>query len=382
MTGKLVILRIRHHLQVNFFLFYAIACLLLNVYIAGITFANQTYPKYLADFTRDNGIEITEKSIAAGESLENSLQKNVLISDLYSISNPWEEVTAKDIYSQLSDLVPMIRNQKLMEQKYAKLQDRIDQIQNQKEYLHLSCGSYTSDIYDSLFSMLMRLVTLEILLYASGIAIWTAYEDRQAGTEQSIAATKTGRNIQKTGYIASLILVFATWIFIAGGTFLYLCIYCHLDSFLRSSLSTGFHIRFSSVMPIPFVSWIPLTGMHALQIHLLLQFVLACIFHGISYALSLRQNSSLQTLMTLFSSVLLLFLAAYVFVRTDLFALFELSVWNPVMTAYLEYMWFTDMDLYSVIPMQETWICIVWIIITIVMVLTGLKIYFRKDLNA
>ncbi|MBR3356290.1 MAG: hypothetical protein IKG46_00365 [Solobacterium sp.] len=52
------------------------------------------------------------------------------------------------------------------------------------------------------------------------------------------------------------------------------------------------------------------------------------------------------------------------------------------MTAYLEYMWFTDMDLYSVIPMQETWICIVWIIITIVMVLTGLKIYFRKDLNA
>ena len=381
MTRQLVFLRLKHLLHVRIFFWFAAGCILLNIYIAGVTFKNRQYPAYTAEFARNNGIQITEESITAAEKLPDSDLKDSLIQDLYNCEDPWKDSTAQDIYNGLSDLVPLIKDQPLMQKKYDLLQKRIDTLRLEKEYQDLSCGSVTNDLYNSIFSMIMRLLTVEILMSAVGAAVWTAYEDQNAGAEQSIAVTRTGRRIQASGYIASLILVMGIWLAIGGTTILYLSRFCHLDSFLRSSLSSCYNVRLSGMMPIPFVSWIPLTGAKALFLHWMLQGALAFIFHGIAYALSLWQSSSLHTLMTMLAGAVLLFLAAYILVRNNAFYPFALSLWNPVMTAYLEYIWFTDMGLYSVIPMQETWISLTWIVITVWMIFAGLKKYQRKDLK-
>ena len=72
MTRQLVFLRLKHLLHVHIFFWFAAGCILLNIYIAGLTFKNRQYPAYTADFARNNGIQITEESITAAEKLRHN----------------------------------------------------------------------------------------------------------------------------------------------------------------------------------------------------------------------------------------------------------------------------------------------------------------------
>lgn len=354
--------------------------LILNAAVISSGISGRSYTGYISAFAREHGVRISGGFSQALQEAEDCEYRQRLLKETAETCNIYESFNAMEICTLLEGLWPMCRNQKLLEDKYRLLQKRTDVLRETGDALDVSAAGSTYPLFSFIFSSVFPLLSAEIMILAAAVsAALTTYEEH-TGCTQMIFTKRKGRKLFHVKYTVSLCIYLLMAGILISAVLIRLMMTEDLYCLLHSSVSSQFNVRLITVSAVPFITWIPMDGLQYLCSQCILTVLLGVIVHGACFAAGCRMNNALHVL-ALFIIYPSVSLCAVLFAsRTDCFLLYSLCMMNPVSVWLVQGSWFTDLGIHSLIPMQETAVVCIYLLLVTFVLSVSAKYNMRKDI--
>lgn len=342
----------------------------------------EEYISYVCDVTRQIGGQMGSRFDEKLSSLPENSYKDTLIGETKGKKDIYENL---DVESLGNFYIRMYRmngiQADLIEKKYEQLQSAVDRLDDEDSGLSLSAAGMTKSLLDMLIQTVLRATITEAVLLAVLMALYAGTCEGLSKTAQSVYASRTGRRIQYSKYIASLISSLLSYLILSLFTVLLYAIIWNLGPVWNASISNPFYYVLSLGRELPFITWRPFTVLEYLLASIGLGTFVVCIFHSLSFGTALIMNDCYKGFLVLFLGTSVNFGIMVLAGNGGAWGLYHLIQWTPIMLWWFQPLWFTDINIVTVVPWQECFEALFGIILCIIFGLFVERYYKRKDIK-
>lgn len=264
----------------------------------------------------------------------------------------------------------------IIREKFVKFQSSVDKLAALDASMDMAAADITSELYPHLLITLCCLVTGEGLLFAMLLALYSMGSERVSRTEQMIYATRWGRTIQGSKWVASFLSALGSYMLLClatMGAFAYLW---RLGPIWGESVSSQFYVlpRFGY-----FLTWQPFSLAGYLAAELGLGLGLVAVFHGLAATSGLLAGDMYRGFLALF--VLMAASVAGVRLAGDagVWSLYAAGFFLPTLLWMDVGQWFTHGGIDTLFRGQELIVLGLWLILAGLLFFTAWRHFSRKD---
>lgn len=380
MTGILIRKEIEKLLSIRMIPCIFILFLILNAISAASALSHESYLSFISVFSQKHGLKADGMWRSTLEGEEENEYRNRLLSETADTYDPFDDYDTESVYEILGQYWPMCNDSELLKNKYRRLQKVTDKLAASDAALDVSAAGETYRIHSFLFSELMPLISAEIIILAAACAALSATYEFHAGTREVIVSKTKGRDLYWLKYSVSFSAVVIMSILLILAALLQMIFTMDPRSFIDSSVSSYFNFRMILLSAIPFMTWLSMNTMQYLAAQCALSILLGIFVHAACFAAGSFFENALH-IIGLFILYISLNLAVILAVSgLENFTLYSLCMMNPVAVWLNQSSWFTDGDISSLIPMQETLTMCVYLLLSIAGLKAGRNHCKRKDI--
>lgn len=271
----------------------------------------------------------------------------------------------------------------LMQEKYENLQASVDLLNAEDADLSYLAGDYTYDLWEVLFTYLLKALMLENMIFISLLCIRSFQIETQSETAAVVYSTRRGRKIALDKIFANGIVSAAAFLLLTALSVLAFQGIWRLGDLWNGNVASSFHTINDADDPIynkPFITWDSFTLREYLICALLLAAALMVGWWLLSNAAAILWRNGLVSGGFLGAAVLLLFFLLRLLPQFDLPWLYWLNSLTISTVVYCNQWWFTDLSFYSLFAYQEVWSAILHLLIGLALVTFGIFRFKKGEL--
>jgi len=320
---------------------FAALCLLFNMFIVLIDGGSNEYANYVARVSRETGFRLGADFDERANNLEPSEHAALLRLQTYGMTDVFDGYTTgyiAEVYIAQLGLSGMVAD--LTSGKYARLQYAVDARFEAGDGMTLYLAGATFWRHEMLFSVVMGALLFQGMLLAALIMLLSLGYEHSAKTEFVVYATKTGRRVNRSKFIAGVVAGLSAYAIIAAVTLVVYLTLNPMGGSWGSSVSSGFNFVRCMLGPRPFVTWHGFTVLTYLLAALGVSAGIVLCFALMAYIAGLWiRNSYIAFLILALINFAVITLPGIVFGATMPAFILALS---PIWLSLQQGMWFTD----------------------------------------
>ena len=380
MSGSLIEWELKKLWSLPMVPIFLVMCMGLNLLIVGVIQYERReaadFVSYIVDVTDTIGGRMGPDFDAALSALPESERKGTLINQTSGAEDLFDDFDSSafgggiiawyGVNGKLEDILT---------QKYARFQAAVDTLAESDASLDMAAAGATKGLYDHLLQTLCQVLTMEGMLLAVTMALYACGSEKISRTHLAVYASATGRRIQLSKALASLLSSLGGYGLLCLVTVSVFAVLWRLGPIWHESVSTRFYYDFFG----PFATWRPFSLAGYLAAKLALGAALTAIFHVLAVASGLLTGDMYRGFMAivLFSAVPVALTSAAG--NAGYWLLYALGMWFPFFQWLNGDIWFRDGGINFVVPYQETWTMALWLVLGMGLVLLTLRRFMRKD---
>ena len=267
---------------------FVLICLAYNVLIV-VNCGTDEYADYVAHVSQSTGVVLGEEfnyNLSALSESEFRAQLAASVSEPDNVFEGYDTGTIAEAYIEVMNLEGKIAED--MRDKYALLQNAVDQKAERGDSLTLYFASSTYARHMSLFGSVMSALSMEGILISLLVTLYTLGYEHLNRTEQVVYSSKTGRRIMLKKFAAACFVVLGVVILISLLTLAMFFTLNRYGNIWESNVSSAFNAIRDIVVGgyRPFVTWHSFTVLSyllsvvGLSLGIILCFSLLCFIAG------------------------------------------------------------------------------------------------------
>ncbi|KQL58706.1 MULTISPECIES: hypothetical protein [Bacillaceae] len=354
---RIILYEIRKLLEQPIILFFFIASVLLNtIYITTVDL-NQSYLDYVQDIKEKTGNVISDEFKGELAHQSSSKDQQRLLTETRSLENVFLHYSTAELGEEIIDFYQIQGSvAEQMTKKYETLAPVVFELDETHASLEVGAAGETMSVFTFIRNRLFNTILAESLLFAVLIGLYGSTSETFTRTDRLLLSSKTGRNIQVSKYVASVLLTFLFYLTMILVTFSMFNLVHPIGQIWNTSISTQFHLNvyFPQLLEVPFIPWSPMTLFNYTFLSIVLGAFLVIICHGFNFLIGLWTNHLFQGFLV-FVAVYVVFLSFGAMVdQLGWWSLQAVLMWHPVSLWRLQGYWFTEMGPYAILPWQES----------------------------
>lgn len=336
------------------------------------------YVSYIADVTEIVGGQMGESFDEALSQLPNTEYRDTLIASTNGMTDIFENCETSDIADYYIATFNMSGlSSQFLETKFAKLQYSVERLAELDASMCLAANGMTKNIFENLFQSLCLAILAEGMILAVLLALYSNGSEGLSHTTSNVYSTKTGRGIQKSKLLASMIASVASYGLIAIISVCIFAVAWNLGAIWQASMSTQFYSVTDLGITTPFITWTDFTLKGYLAAVLLLGAVVTVIFHLIGFISGLVTGNMYYGFIVFLIFVAIEFGLTILFGDTGSWLMYQLVSWTPIPLWLGLDSWFTGLGISTIIPYQECFATLLCLVI-LGLLMSGLYRRFQK----
>lgn len=361
---------------------FIVLCIVFNCILI---FSDRYYTQevsYIAEVTKKIGGQMGASFDEALAAFPDTEYRNALISSTYGAADIYDGFKTSDIADYyISSFNMRGLSASLLELKFTKLQDSVDLLEETDASLSLAVNGLTQSIYGSLFWSLCRAIAAEGIIFAVLLALYANGSEELFHTASTVYSTKTGRGIQKNKLLASLIGSVTAYCIIAVASAGIFALAWSLGPIWDASISTQFYSVSDFGIATPCITWTAFSMRGYLAAVLLIGAALTVIFHMIGYICGFITGNMYYGFAAFLLFLAIEFTLLMLFGDTGNWLMYQLVSWTPIPMWLSMNMWFTGLGLATIVPYQECFTALIWLMLSGLLTLGLYHRFQRKDVT-
>ena len=363
---------------------FILLCVVFNLLmIINIGF-DQSYLKDVTAFKHEQGQLISPTSIETAEKLPFSKNQQRLVNELSEAEDVFSHLFYQELEEQVIDHYQVTgKMSQNLGNKYQQLEPVIKKLSQEKDALDIAAAGDTMNYFTYIRNVLFRMILLEGIIFAVLIGLYSSTSEKLTKTEALVFTSKRGRKIQYSKFLSGLGLVV---LFYFLNTFIVLFSFQMTESLAdlwQSSVSTQFHLNIymPDILELPFITWIPLTLWGYIMASAVLGLFIIIFIYSSQFLVGLYFNHIFKGFVfTIFLIALHKLVRLYAF-RLGWWTIFTGVNFSPIAIVENQSYWFTEMGIFSIIPLQETVVVVSSCLILGLLILPVSRLYSRKEVK-
>jgi len=365
----------------------SILFLIFNIFLV-ISSSDNKYTDFLGEVSHETGYVLNKSfynilsNIYVNDTQSDYLEQLKL--DTYQIEDIFDDYEISDVGEKyIAATGAPEKFAETMRNKYSDLQIAVDKKAESNESMTLYLAGATYNMHQLLFKNLMGWLIIEGVLISALLVLLSLGYENSNKTENIIYSTKTGRNILRTKFAASISAGLGVYLLLAIITFVIYFILNDYSGIWGSSVSSIFNYRYDIIAGLrPFVTWHShsvftyFLAMIGMSIGLIVSFALMAFAIGImiknsyiSFFVFLIINAGIVAIPLMIPNTTLIshFIRYY-------------SMLSPVWLWLKHNLWFTDGDVDTLWKYFETTgLCVSILTLTALSILAAIR-FKRRDI--
>ncbi|MGX7024987.1 hypothetical protein [Vagococcus hydrophili] len=363
---------------------FILLCVVFNLLmIINIGF-DQSYLKDVTAFKHEQGQLISPTSIETAEKLPFSKNQQRLVNELSEAEDVFSHLFYQELEEQVIDHYQVTgKMSQNLGNKYQQLEPVIKKLSQEKDALDIAAAGDTMNYFTYIRNVLFRMILLEGIIFAVLIGLYSSTSEKLTKTEALVFTSKRGRKIQFSKFLSGLGLVL---LFYLLTTFIVMFSFQMTESLAdlwQSSVSTQFHVNIymPDILELPFITWIPLTLWGYIMASAVLGLFIIIFIYSSQFLVGLYFNHIFKGFVfTIFLIALHKLVRLYAF-RLGWWTIFTGVNFLPIAIVENQSYWFTEMGIFSIIPLQETVVVVSSCLILGLLILPVSRLYSRKEVK-
>ena len=363
---------------------FILLCVVFNLLmIINVSF-DQSYLKEVTAFKHEQGQLISPTSIETAEKLPFSKNQQRLVNELSEAEDVFSHLFYQELEEQVIDHYQVTgKMSQNLGNKYQQLEPVIKKLSQEKDALDIAAAGDTMNYFTYIRNVLFRMILLEGIIFAVLIGLYSSTSEKLTKTEALVFTSKRGRKIQYSKFLSGLGLVV---LFYFLNTFIVLFSFQMTESLAdlwQSSVSTQFHLNIymPDILELPFITWIPLTLWGYIMASAVLGLFIIIFIYSSQFLVGLYFNHIFKGFVfTIFLIALHKLVRLYAF-RLGWWTIFTGVNFSPIAIVENQSYWFTEMGIFSIIPLQETVVVVSSCLILGLLILPVSRLYSRKEVK-
>lgn len=384
MTKKMLWIEFQKLLEQRIIVVFIGLCLVFNLLMIINLGFDQSYLKDVTEFKQSQGRFISPTSIEMAKKLPFSKNQQRLINELSEAEDIFSQLSYKELEQQVLDHYQVKgKMSQNLEKKYQKLEPVIKNLSQEKASLDIAAAGDTMNYFTYIRNVLFRMILLESIIFAILIGLYSSTSEKLTKTEALVFTSKWGRKIQFSKFLSGLGLALLFYLLnTCVGLFSFYMLES-LGDLWQSSVSTQFHINIYSpeILELPFITWVPLTLWAYIMAAIILGLFIVIFVYGSQFLVGLYFNHIFKGFVfTIFLIALHKLLMLYAF-KLGWWSIFTGLNFSPIAIVENQSYWFTEMGIFSIIPLQETVVVVSSCVILGLLILPVSRLYSRKEVK-
>ena len=363
---------------------FILLCVVFNLLmIINVSF-DQSYLKEVTAFKHEQGQLISPTSIETAEKLPFSKNQQRLVNELSEAEDVFSHLFYQELEEQVIDHYQVTgKMSQNLGNKYQQLEPVIKKLSQEKDALDIAAAGDTMNYFTYIRNVLFRMILLEGIIFAVLIGLYSSTSEKLTKTEALVFTSKRGRKIQFSKFLSGLGLVL---LFYLLTTFIVMFSFQMTESLAdlwQSSVSTQFHLNIymPDILELPFITWIPLTLWGYIMASAVLGLFIIIFIYSSQFLVGLYFNHIFKGFVfTIFLIALHKLVRLYAF-RLGWWTIFTGVNFSPIAIVENQSYWFTEMGIFSIIPLQETVVVVSSCLILGLLILPVSRLYSRKEVK-
>lgn len=385
MSGRLILWEMGKLWSLPMIPIFLLLCLGFNLFLTiSVHYDNEgaDYIRYVSQMTRTIGGQMGADFDAALSAQPPAPYHAILTADTQYAADTLEQCEATQIGQlYISRFAITGTAADLLHWKYTLLQQSVDRLAQQDAALSLSAASMTKPLLDHLFQRLYRGILTEGCLLAVLMALYSACCERISGTSLTVYASKTGRTIQRSKLLASMLSALSAYLLLAGCSLAVFAELWQLGPIWQANMASQFNYTTLPSSQLPFITWGSFTIAHYLAAVVTLGAVVVVIFHLLGFAIGLLITDAYKGFLIFFLAAALHFQSVMIAGDARFWLLYQLSQWNPIGLWWLQPLWFTEMGINAILPWQECWLALLCFLLSLGLLRLSYHCFSRKEIT-
>lgn len=363
---------------------FILLCLAFNLLMIISSSFDQSYLKDVTAFKHEQGQLISRTSVETAEKLPFSKNKQRLVNELSEAEDIFSHLSYQELEEQVLDHYQVTgKMAQNLGNKYQRLEPVIKKLSQEKAALDTAAAGDTMNYFTYIRNVLFRMILLEGIIFALLIGLYSSTSEKLTKTEALVFTSKWGRKIQFSKFLSGLGLVL---LFYFLNTFVVLFSFQMTESLAdlwQSSVSTQFHVNIymPDILELPFITWIPLTLWGYMMTSAILGVFIIIFVYSSQFLVGLYFNHFFKGfIFTIFLIALHKLVRIYAF-RLGWWSIFIGVNFSPIAIVENQSYWFTEMGIFSIIPLQETVVVVSSCLILVLLILPVSRLYSRKEVK-
>ena len=357
MSWTLTRFELRKLVEQPMVIIFFFACLLLNSLYVVTPHLKVAYLQYIQETEKVAGNQVTTDFKATVAQLPAHASQRQLLAETAEASNIFREYATADLAATMISVFqiqePIAEKVRL---KYRQLTPIVESLAQSEAALEVGAAGETMPFFTFIHHRLFKAILAESLIFALLLGLYGSTAERLTKTDLLVFTSKTGRQLQVTKYVTSLLVTIAFYVSVSAFCFGLFTVLTPLGSLWQTSISTQFHLNIyvPLAVEIPFITWHPLTLATYTWLSVGLGSLLVFLCHGVNFFVGLWLDDLFH------GFIFFVALATAILGLTQLsmsFGWWQLAsalMWHPLNIWQNQGHWFTEMGPYSTMPWQET----------------------------
>ena len=361
---------------------FLLLCVLFNIFLIAGDDYGVDYVQYVAGASQITGMQMGELFEAQAENLPEHEYKEIFLAETkgkQDIFENYDTAALGDSWIGLYRMSGFVEN--MLQQKFQKLQARIDELDERDASLNLGAAGMTKILLNGLFSKLFKAVLTEGMLAAILIALYACSNEKMQRTHLLVYSSKRGRYIQKEKFTAALVSAVSAYLALAGSAVLFFAGFWKMGSVWNMDMSSLFyHVNDGLGLKIPFVSWTDFT----VAGYLCAMTALGIVVVGISAGLGFFAGLIFQNALTGFLFVIIIIAMNLQMIsyagNSGIWELYELLQWTFAAFWWNQPVWFSELGVSTLLPWQTCHTAVVCLACCVIMLYGSFRYFYKKEL--
>lgn len=357
MLLRIIPFEIHKMLEQPMVLLFFIASLLLNTIYITTAGLDQSYLDYIQETEEKPSHLVTPVFREKLSKLPSSREQQRLMTETAGLGNIFENFSTENLGQEMIDFFQIKGSTTgKIKKKYKELAPVVHELAEKDTALELGSAEETAHFFTFIRNKLFYAILGESLVFALLIGLYGSTSEKLTKTDVSVLTTKTGRKIQGSKYVASLLITLLFYGLITILTFTAFNYMHPLGTLWQTSVSTQFHLNVyvPQILEIPFITWQPMTLMSYTILSILLGGLLIIFCHGFNFLVGLWTDHLFRGLVVFVIVYVVLLGLEQISDQLGWWNMHSLLMWHPISLWKLQSFWFTEMGPYTTIPWQET----------------------------
>lgn len=362
---------------------FLVLCIGLNLLFMTEAFWNggREYVQYINQVTKKIGGQMGEEFDKMASALPEREEKRFLLSDTKGKRDSFEAYQTAEIaayYIGTFQITGFVKER--LEQKYEKLQTRIEELEKRDASMSLAAAGITKMLLDHLFGKLCRFVITEGMLLAVFIALYLCGTEVQQRTHWIVYTTRTGRKIQQKKWVAGIGISLLAYGILAGTMAAGFAGIWRMGEIWKADLSSQFYMVSDLGALLPFVSWANFTIGGYLAAVLSMGAVVVFLFYNFGFLAGLLIRHTYLGFLSVILFVAINFELIMAAGNGGIWGMYEIMMWSPVGVWWESPLWFSEMGASRLVGWQECWVGGIWGVIALGGNWIGGQIFYKREI--